>query len=77
MRREILRRIDAIPKVTYEPQMLREDVELKYSQDENAKKPCHYYRMKAIDEAKSLGRFKVQICMHVDILNYAHMTCMR
>jgi len=54
LRREILRRIDAVPKVTYEPQMLRDEVEQKYVTDPDGQKPCHYYRMKVVDEAKSL-----------------------
>ncbi|CAG7733214.1 unnamed protein product [Allacma fusca] len=53
LRREILRRIDAIQKITYEPQVLRDEVGNMYIQDGKAK-PCHYYRMKAVDDAKSL-----------------------
>ncbi|ODN05849.1 Peptide-N(4)-(N-acetyl-beta-glucosaminyl)asparagine amidase [Orchesella cincta] len=53
LRREILRRIEALPKITYEPHVLRDDVDQKFSQ-EGATKPCHYHRMKAVDDAKNL-----------------------
>lgn len=49
-----MRRIDALPKITYEPKVLRDEVISELSQ-EGCVKPCHYYRMRTVDDTKNLG----------------------
>jgi len=58
LKREIFRRIETIPKITYEPHMLKEEAEDQENGKSSPKKrPCHYFRMKAVDDAKNLGMY--------------------
>jgi len=51
LRREIERRLDRVPQVKYEPKLLRQEDEAKYTDpNSNTALPPYYYRAKAVDD---------------------------
>lgn len=52
LKREIERRIDHIPKIVTEPQLIQSDP--RYIVYPGHKVPCHYYRFKAVDDLNLL-----------------------
>ncbi|XP_077293969.1 protein C1orf43 homolog [Arctopsyche grandis] len=53
LKREIDRRIQAIPRIVHEPLLLNES---KFILDPQQKLPSHYFRLKAVDDIKLLER---------------------
>lgn len=54
MKKEIERRIEVIPKIQYEPQLISDP---RYIMVSGNQVPPHYYRLKAVDDIKSLGNW--------------------
>ena len=56
LKREIERRIEVIPRIQYEPQLISEP---KYIMQPGGQVPPHYYRLKAMDDIKTLGNILI------------------
>jgi hypothetical protein len=56
LKREIERRIDLIPKIICEPQLISKK-DPRYIVYPGQQIPAHYYRLKAVDDVKTLGKF--------------------
>lgn len=54
LKREVDRRIDVIPRIVYEPQLIN-DSESRYILQPGSQLPPHYFRLKAVDDVKQLG----------------------
>ena len=54
LKKEIERRIEVIPRVQYEPQLMSDH---RYILAPGSQVPPHYYRLKAVDDVKTLGMF--------------------
>lgn len=54
LKREIERRIEVIPRIQYEPQLISDP---RYILTPGGQALPHYYRLKAVDDVKSLGKF--------------------
>lgn len=57
LKKEIERRIEVIPRIQYEPQLISDP---RYILTPGGQAPPHYYRLKAVDDVKSLGKFTNQ-----------------
>ncbi|PNF29694.1 hypothetical protein B7P43_G13059, partial [Cryptotermes secundus] len=55
LKREVDRRIDVIPRIVYEPQLIN-DSESRYILQPGSQLPPHYFRLKAVDDVKQLER---------------------
>ncbi|XP_067002021.1 protein C1orf43 homolog [Anabrus simplex] len=55
LKREIDRRIDVIPRIIYEPQLINDD-DPRYILQPGTELPPYYFRMKAVDDVKLLER---------------------
>lgn len=53
LKKEIERRIEVIPRIQYEPQLISDP---RYILTPGGQAPPHYYRLKAVDDVKSLGK---------------------
>lgn len=53
LKREIERRIEVIPRIQYEPQLISDP---RYILTPGGQAPPHYYRLKAVDDVKNLGK---------------------
>ncbi|XP_008543448.1 protein C1orf43 homolog [Microplitis demolitor] len=51
LKREIERRIQVIPRIQYEPQLISDP---RYIMEPGSQVPPHYYRLKAVDDVKTL-----------------------
>jgi hypothetical protein len=63
LKREIDRRIDVIPHIVYEPQLINDDS--CYILQPGSELPPHYFRLKAVDDIKILGT-----CLNNFIIQY-------
>lgn len=68
LKREIEQRIEQIPKIVYEPKLMtacQDDNHSKYilppTESKNKPLPAHYYRMKAVDDVKKLGNYRLNL----------------
>lgn len=52
LKKEIERRIEVIPKIQQEPQLISDP---RYIMAPGSQVPPHYYRLKAVDDIKTLG----------------------
>jgi hypothetical protein len=57
LKREIERRIDVIPRIVYDPQLIS-DNDSRYILQPGSELPPHYFRLKAVDDIKILGMFE-------------------
>jgi len=57
LKREIERRIDVIPRIVCEPQLII-DNDSRYILQPGCELPPHYFRLKAVDDIKLLGMFE-------------------
>jgi hypothetical protein len=55
LKREVERRIDVIPRIVYEPQLINDDS--CYILQPGSELPPHYFRLKAVDDIKLLGTY--------------------
>lgn len=53
MKRELERRIQVIPRIQHEPQLISDP---RYIVEPGSQVPPHYYRLKAVDDVKTLGK---------------------
>jgi len=53
LKKEIERRIEVIPRIQYEPQLISDP---RYILTPGGQVPPHYYRLKAVDDVKTLGK---------------------
>lgn len=53
LKKEIDRRIEVIPRIQYEPQLISDP---RYIMEPGNQVPPHYYRLKAVDDVKTLGK---------------------
>ncbi|PRD24520.1 UNVERIFIED_CONTAM: hypothetical protein NCL1_43512 [Trichonephila clavipes] len=57
---EINRRLDVIKSISYQPTLLKKSDEVYFTEEANSiQKPCHLYRMKALDSISRLGKEKM------------------
>lgn len=63
IKKEIERRIDCIQKIYFEPKLLWDDKKdgKKYILQPDSNLPPYYYRMKAMDDVKELGKIYFKI----------------
>jgi len=54
LKKEIDQRIDVIPRIVYEPQLIN-DNDSRYILQPGSELPPHYFRLKAVDDIKLLG----------------------
>lgn len=53
LKKEIERRIEVIPRIQHEPQLISDS---RYILTPGGQAPPHYYRLKAVDDVKTLGK---------------------
>lgn len=63
LKREVNQRIDVIPRIIYEPQLINDDS--RYILQPGSELPAHYFRLKAVDDVKLLGT-----CLNNFIMQY-------
>jgi len=56
LKKEIERRIEVIPRIQYEPQLISDP---RYILTPGSQAPPHYYRLKAVDDVKTLGKLHI------------------
>ncbi|XP_026296403.1 uncharacterized protein C1orf43 homolog isoform X2 [Apis mellifera] len=61
LKKEIERRIEVIPKIQYEPQLIGDP---RLILTPRGHVPPHYYRLKAVDDVKTLGNLSLYIRRH-------------
>jgi len=70
LKKEIERRIEVIPRIQYEPQLISDP---RYILTSGSQAPPHYYRLKAVDDVKTLGRLHYRIITSGTILIRIHL----
>ena len=55
LRCEVERRLDVIPRIVHEPKLIKED-DVRYILPPGSSYPPYYYRLKAVDDVKTLGK---------------------
>lgn len=60
LKKEIERRIEVIPRIQYEPQLISDP---RYILTPGGQVPPHYYRLKAVDDVKTLGKFIIVLLL--------------
>lgn len=63
LKKEIERRIEVIPRIQYEPQLISDP---RYILTPGGQAPPHYYRLKAVDDVKTLGKLlhhRIRSCL--------------
>lgn len=55
MRSEVERRLDVIPRIVHEPKLIKED-DGRYILPPGSSFPPYYYRLRAVDDVKALGK---------------------
>lgn len=60
LKKEIERRIEVIPRIQYEPQLISDS---RYILTPGGQAPPHYYRLKAVDDVKTLGKSRCKETM--------------
>ena len=58
LKRELDRRIEVIPRIVYEPQLIM-DNDPRYILQPGTELPPHYFRLKAVDDVKLLGKYSI------------------
>jgi len=69
LKKEIERRIEVIPRIQYEPQLISDP---RYILTPGSQAPPHYYRLKAVDDVKTLGKLHHCIITSDTILIQIH-----
>lgn len=64
MKKEIERRIEVIPKIQYEPQLIGDP---RLILTPRGHVPPHYYRLKAVDDVKTLGNYIITNFLFLNI----------
>lgn len=59
LKKEIERRIEVIPRIQYEPQLISDPRLILTSRGPGV--PPHYYRLKAVDDIKTLGNYNYKL----------------
>lgn len=68
IKKEIERRLDCIQRIAYEPQLIWDD-DSRYILRPDTTLPPFYYRLKAVDDIKILGRQFNDLCSSKLIVN--------
>lgn len=76
LKKEIERRIEVIPRIQYEPQLISDP---RYILTPGGQAPPHYYRLKAVDDVKTLGKlplryYYVELCFTSCLFTEAEIT---
>lgn len=74
LKKEIERRIEVIPRIQYEPQLISDP---RYILTPGGQAPPHYYRLKAVDDVKTLGKLPLRYYYYIIMLSSAshHVCC--
>lgn len=68
LKREIERRIDLIPRIVTEPSLLG-NIDSRYILCPGQQVPAYYYRLKAVDDVKLLGKYFCLSILFITLLN--------